>query len=102
MRKIIDGKVYNTDTAELIANASHAYRGDFRWWDEDLYRTKKGRWFLHGEGGPMSSWAVAVSTGGWSGGEGLRALSEDEALEWCENNRIDPSVMEQHLKIEEA
>lgn len=48
MKRIIEGKMYNTDTAILIA--SNGSRGlspsDFNYYDHDLYRKKTGEFFL--------------------------------------------------------
>lgn len=82
MKKVIDGKLYNTETATLCGSYSNGYSyNDFQFCAERLYRTKKGQFFLHGEGGPMS--AYSESYGNMScGGEGIRLLALDEAREW--------------------
>ena len=43
MKQIIKGKLYNTSTAQFIAEAHKNYPNG---WSETLYRTKKGAWFL--------------------------------------------------------
>lgn len=51
MKKIINGKIYNTDTALFIGNfASACGPGDFRYEDTDLFKTTKGAWFICGGG----------------------------------------------------
>ena len=73
MIRIIEGKRYNTDTAEEILaldNGGYYSRSDFRWEETSLYRTPKGVWFLAGRGGPMTRWAHAVGLNGQTGGEG--------------------------------
>jgi hypothetical protein len=84
MRRIIDGKAFDTETAELLGEASWGNRGDSGRWEESLYRTRKGRYFLHGKGGPATRWAVGHPGGSYSGGSDIRALGEDEAQEWAE------------------
>ena len=85
MKAIIDRKQYNTETAELVADYSNGLGGgDFNHVREALYRTPKGRYFLHGKGGSMSSWAVRHADNGSSGGEGLRSVSNALAYEWAE------------------
>ena len=66
MKRIIDGKRYNTETATEICDVSAPgfYRGDFRYEDTQLYCTPRGGWFLAGEGGPMSRWARSVGLTG--------------------------------------
>lgn len=86
MKKIIDGHKYDTDTAKLIGEASDYYPGDFKYYCEELYRTKAGFFFLHGEGGPMSRYAEPDVGGGWTGGEKIIPMSEDNAKEWSEDN----------------
>jgi len=84
MNKIIDGKMCNTDTAILLAEAeSHEGRSSFGWWQESLYRTKAGRYFLQGEGHANSSWATPCGNSRGPG-SGIRVLSEGDAREWVE------------------
>jgi hypothetical protein len=85
MKKIVDGKVYNTETAECIAEWDNGFYGnDFKRCEESLYKTKKGAYFLAGEGGPMSKYARPVGnmTGG---GDGLEPITEHEAQKWLED-----------------
>ena len=85
MRKVINGKVYDTETAEWIADYSYSYHGDFHWYEESLYRTKKGTYFLSGEGGGMSKYAAySPAGGGYSAGSDLFLLTEQEARQWVE------------------
>lgn len=102
MKKVIDGKVYNTETAELIADASYSYVSDFRYWEERLYKTKKGAWFLYGEGGAMSRWSVDCDGNDRGPGSGLRVLTEAEALSWCEGNDVDADTIAEHFEVEAA
>jgi hypothetical protein len=91
MQKLINGKLYDTDDAEKIASYSTGgSTSDFDFYREALYRTENGRWFLHGEGHAKTKYASTTSDGmkGW--GSDIRALSEEEAFEWCQRrNRID-------------
>lgn len=99
-RKIINGKLYDTETAEFVGSYSNGLGvGNFRNSSEELYKTKKGRWFLCGEGGAMSAWSE--SYGDSQGpGENIIALTEDEAKEWLEEHS-DADTYEQHFDIEE-
>lgn len=83
MKKIIEGSSYDTKTARMIAEAD-GNRGSFSQFDETLYCTKGGKYFLHGEGGPMSRWSRQVAQNEWTGGEGIEPLTPDEAGEWLE------------------
>ncbi len=103
MRKIIDGKRYDTETAQRIASAeSSCNPTDFGYWEETLYRTGKGAYFIHGEGGAMSRWSEPVGSNGRGGGEGIMVLSDAEAREWCESNEIDADVIAEHFYVEDA
>lgn len=101
MKKVIDGKRYDTATAALIAEYEHSDRSDFAWFDEALYRTKKGRFFLAGEGHANSRWAENYGTTRGPG-QGIIALSAEEALAWCERYNVDADTIANYFKIEEA
>ena len=77
MRAIINGKKYDTSTAEYIASASYSgSRSDFQWWEEDLYRKRTGEFFVSGEGGPMTRYARAIGPHRRTGG----AQRADDAI----------------------
>lgn len=87
MKKIINGKRYNTDTAAVIAEYWNGLTlSDFRYCDEALYRTKAGAFFVHGKGGALSRWAVPVGTSGRQGGNDIQVVTDDEAREWLESH----------------
>ena len=85
MKAIIDGLRYDTDKAEHIASDSYSYPSDFNHWQEDLYRTPNGRWFLVGSGGPNTKYAVSVGNGSRSGSSNnIIPLTKQEAYDWLE------------------
>lgn len=87
MKQIIKGKLYDTQTAKKLAEASSNLScTDFGYWEEELYRKKTGEYFVHGHGGPMSHYARSTGTNSWSGGEGVRPISYDGAKKWAEDN----------------
>ena len=49
MRDVIDGKLYNTETATLLASDRYwdGHNWDRHGRNQYLYRTKKGNYFLH-------------------------------------------------------
>jgi len=105
MKRVIDGKVYDTKTAEAIHDWSNGYyQNDFNFCNETLYRTKKGAWFIYGEGGAMSGYARRCESNSFTGGDGLRVLTEAEALAWLEEHDADADVIQQHFPqlVEEA
>ena len=86
MNQIINGKVYDTDKAMLVA--SNRYWDGSNWERSGrntfLYKTAKGSFFLH-------------YTTLWQGEhEYIEAISEEEAKEWYERLR------ESELEYEEA
>lgn len=103
MKKIINGKLYNTETATPIA--SNSSRGlsisDFRYFHETLYQTKKGQFFLSGEGHAMSRWATSNGNSScW--GEGIISLTNRDALHWCEQANISTETIQEYFTIDEA
>ncbi len=85
MKKIINGKVYDTATAQCVGEWSNPYtRRDFNWVEETLYRKRTGEFFIFGEGGPRSQYAKEVGTRQWASGERIMPLTWDEAREWAE------------------
>ena len=101
MKKIINGKIYNTDTATRIGNHVCFIRGDFRYEDTDLFKTEKGAWFIGGEGGPLSRWSQPCGNG-QRGGSGIEVMTTVEALAWAEFAGIDADVIAQYFSVEEA
>lgn len=86
MKKIINGKRYDTETAEYIGSTSWGDGpSDFNHWSEELYRKRTGEFFIYGEGGPNSKYSKSLSYNEWSGSEELRPITEDEAKEWVED-----------------
>lgn len=84
MKAIIEGKRYNTETAEQIASDWNGLsRTDFNYMDETLYRTENGAWFLHGAGGAMTKYSEPAGDMR-TGGEQIIPLSDDQAYDWLE------------------
>ena len=84
MKKVLDGSVYDTEKATCIGEYDNGHMpNDFDYYEEQLYRTKSGKFFLYGEGGGNSRY------GEWhgnSGGPGMKIMpmSFDEARRWAE------------------
>ena len=87
MKKIIKGKIYDTDTATFLAeyDSGHSVT-DFQHYTEELYQKKTGEFFIYGEGGPASRYSQACPTGGWDGGRKIVPLTYEQAREWAEKN----------------
>lgn len=86
MIKVIDGAKYNTSTAKFLGGHGYSHPGDFSYWEESLHRTKAGKYFLHGEGGPMSKYAKSTGQNNWSGGSAILPMSRESAMAWAEEN----------------
>lgn len=104
MRRIIDGRVFDTETAaQLCELPCSANPGDFAWHESALYRSPRGRFFIAGRGGPASLWAEPAQGGGSTGGDGIRIVDEDEARRWMEQAGCDEADFERAgLRVEEG
>lgn len=72
MKKKINGKLCDTDTAK---NLAFRYVGEFgqeHGYEEQLFVTKTGQHFIYGVGGPDSPYPQPA----------INALTEEEAEEW--------------------
>lgn len=86
MKKVIRGVLCDTATAKCLGETSYLDARDFAHWSEELYRTKSGKYFLYGEGGSASRYAVTIGQNEWSGGEKIQLLSRETAMEWAEEH----------------
>ena len=79
MRKTItfEGKrhIYDTTKAEALGHRAFSYYGDPAGYEETLYKTKGGLYFLWGLGGADSPYAS---------GEDIHPISKEEAQAWLE------------------
>lgn len=85
MKKIINGKKYDTDTAQSVGQWDNGRYTDFSFVSEELYRKKTGEFFIHGEGGPMSKYAEHAGNTTCSG-EQIHPISWEAAREWVEEH----------------
>lgn len=100
MVKIINGKKYNTATATHIHGWGEQW-GTFRKCEEDLYRSPRGQFFIHGSGGPSSKYAKRDGDGLWTNGEDIVVLTDGEARNWMETY-AQSSLTCQYFDIEEG
>ena len=77
MKKIISKVEYDTDTAELIAKNTVGEFGDEDGFEESLYMTKDGKYFLYTNGGEKSKYPK----------EAITRMSAERAKAWQENNK---------------
>lgn len=85
MKKIINGKKYDTKTATLLASCQYSHPFDFNHYIEELYQKKTGEFFLHGQGGSHSKYCELYGgTNSWNGGSKIIPFTRDEAKKWAE------------------
>ena len=87
MKKVINGKLYDTSTAELVGEWNNG-RLDNRLYvcAECLYRKRTGEFFLFGSGGPGSKYAKPIGNNDWSGDDIIIPLSSGAAAKWAEEH----------------
>ena len=84
MKKIINGRLYDTSTAKRIGSYDNGYCGsDFEHYSETLYRKKTGEYFLYGVGGAMSKYSQPCGRD-MSGGDEIVPYTEGKAKAWAE------------------
>ena len=73
--KVFEGKkhIYDTEKAESLGNRAYSYYGDPAGYEETLYKTKGGLYFLWGIGGAESP---------YNSGEDIQPISEKKAKAW--------------------
>jgi hypothetical protein len=86
MKRIISNKVYDTATARELARIDTGSTAELSFWCESLYQKRTGEYFIHGEGGPMSRYAVSVGQNEWGWGEKIIPLSAEKARAWAEEH----------------
>ena len=102
MKKVINGKTYDTTTATRLGWWSVGeFVTDLNYSAETLYRKKTGEYFLHGEGGAMSRYATAQGPSSWGGGERIMPMSPEEARAWAEEHLTGEEYEEVFGTVEE-
>lgn len=76
MKKIICKKVYDTETATLVKKCTYGFFGDPAGYEESLYQTPAGLYFLYMIGGKDSPYPQ----------ENISRLAKSKVNEWIENH----------------
>lgn len=84
MKKIINNKVYDTDTAKKMGEWCKNWEDRLYRVTEELYRKRTGEFFLYGYGGPGSKYGVSSGNGNWSSSEQIIPMTYGAAQEWAE------------------
>lgn len=86
MKKIINGKIYDTKTAVNLGNWENFWDSrDIDYVKETLFRKRTNEFFLHGEGGARSCYAT-IDTDRMIGGEAILPMSYEAARKWAEDH----------------
>lgn len=101
MKQVCQGKIYNTETAELLYSHSGRqthffYNGGY----EDLYVTENGNYFVAYKNS-VEMGAQAVNTGIKDAIEasGICPLTEDETVQWLADRNADAVIQEHFSEI---
>ena len=93
MIKVIDGKRYNTESAEKVFRYWNGYSvSDFKHREKTLYRTAKGAWFIHHVGGALTDMAVSVGNNGTGGSEAIEPVCDGDAYRFLEAHSDEPDA----------
>ncbi|MCL2539403.1 MAG: hypothetical protein FWE66_03605 [Oscillospiraceae bacterium] len=76
MKKTIDKKVYNTDTASALGFAYSGAFGQPDGFEERLFVAKSGQHFIYGVGGEQSKYAEPC----------IELVTEKQAKHWLKEN----------------
>ena len=76
MKKIICKKEYDTETATLVKKYTYGCYGDPAGYEEILFQTPEGLYFVYGNGGENSAYAE----------ESISRLAKTKVNEWIENH----------------
>lgn len=103
MKEIINGKLYNTETANEIAvwsNNDSDY-SDFRCIEETLYQKKNGEFFLAAYGGALTKYRRSCGNNSWSGNTLIFPFSDGETKEWLAKHSFVTSYIQLFGEVEE-
>lgn len=93
MKRIINKKRYDTETATLVAKWHNGLPwSDFSALRAELYQTKSGSWFLYLDGGPLTECRVQTGSNCWSGSPKIRSLTPEQAYQWLEEHNKDEAL----------
>ncbi len=76
MQKTICGKLYDTEASSIVKKVTFGYFGDPEGYEETLYVTEGGNYFLYTNGGAESIYPV----------ENIKRMSKKVADEWLANH----------------
>ena len=102
MKKIINGRMYNTETAYKIQEWDNGmYGNDFRGCEETLYKKKTGEYFIYGSGGALSKYSISCGNNSCSGSSDIIPLQKNEARIWMETQGDPDSYIKEFGEVPE-
>lgn len=87
MRKIKEGRQYDTEAAMYVASCTHGIEGDPDWYTEKLYRKKTGEFFIAGEGGEKTRYAHRLY-GTVGPGFDIIPLDHEDVRAWSADHEV--------------
>lgn len=104
MKKVINGKLYDTATAREVSCVGHGGQSfrDFNYYQETLYCKRTGEYFLYGNGGPASKYAQYVDYNTRSGGQKIIPLTLAQAKAWAEEELTGDEYEEEFGTVDES
>lgn len=76
MQRTICNRLYDTETSEFLKKVTYGYYGSEDGWEECLFKTQDGYYFLYTNGGAQSKYTK----------ENIKRISAERAKIWLENN----------------
>jgi len=76
MKRIICKREYDTETATLVKKYTYSYFGDPAGYEENLFQTPEGLYFLYVKGGDSSLYPE----------ENILRLAKTKVSEWLDNH----------------
>ena len=87
MKKIINGKKYDTETAKEIGCWDNDHpRNDFHFFEETLYQKRTGEFFIFGSGNAASKYSRSCGQNEWCGDSRIIPLEYENAWRWAEEH----------------
>lgn len=77
MIKVISKKQYDTETAKLIQKYTYSYFGDPAGYEQSLYQTPEGLYFLYVAGGEASEYPT----------EDIKRIARDKVNAWLDAHK---------------
>lgn len=102
MKKIINGKIYNNETAETIYEYWNGLStDDFRFYMESIHKTKKGTYFHYQFGGAMTEMAISKGRTTY-GSEDLNLMTVEEVKEFLQKEGAVDTYEKEFGAVEEG